>query len=1001
MSYSPGGRLPSTTATARASSPRTDDYHTASSFDPEHEALNSTFQFNHTHSQQLPIPQQYSRMSDAGSQQDTQGSADMSIELGRGGKRTTRDEDISEDPVFTFGMSDGQYEIRGTPQLKPRNASARKSDASLRRHAAVRSASHVAKPNDSVKRSTSMSGARQSSLADAIKTKPPRLPSYNDDLVTGNPTIPSRNTRFTRAKPIAGNNGARVLSGSTLEGSNADAKERPTSSHNNATVQSTGSFYVPDMDGVSQLIGMTPSMPRSTKRSSRFTPSATFRMPSRSNVPEHYPVGGVPLDDDAKRVYAGLQDALARIADLELEREQQEQAALNYESLITELRTQLEVEERTHRPDSGLGSEEEGAKAKWRRERAQLQTQVRSLQEQLQKSEQQVGSHAATVLRVTQERQEILSQAEEHLYSLEETKVENNAIREAYARLQDENEDLKEEIAGLQQEKDVFRAQTAGPKRASKPPTVRAPSLDDVTLDISKRTKTTSSRPSRATRQEDQTTGQAAKTKTKTGDFAIQFDTQAQESIMQAVQREMQRMRDLSVSKDIEVPQRDQTQTWRDGLARSQSHSQKPGRRSSSKANGKRAASAPTESSASEAESESDAEMTGRTRQTLHDMSLPAHARTRSLKEDSRNFTDLSKGSYSTHDLRQALEQLRRPNGLERHASAPAIVEKEPTLTQQPTQTATRRKSSLRDATAELTGRFSMHGETANPKVPKSVRVQSPHTTEDTIQPPPDQQETVNIDVSTLSTTSRRRRLSQISNTEGETSAWILPDITVRYPATTPPNTTVEPHKPATCTICSSANGTHVNVPLPIPVSTRDLGEDATLRPAMAPHLSLAHVLKQLEDEVAHLKLQLAAKNAELSAHDPALGRRRRVALNEQVGKLLAEIEKRSEMIYRLYDVVEAQKSELPAASAIKAGSAAPAGLKTRSYQPHVSHDLEAEIEETLQSIGMDPAEVSGRLGRSAPAGEDLPEGLRDDFFAGGGEESEELPWEGIESEGE
>ena len=324
------------------------EYHTASSFDPQNEALNSTVALN----------------------DDTAGSADMSIEVGRGAKRTAREDVLSEDGIFTFG-SDQQYEMTGTPPLRTRDANVRnKSDGTLRRDATVRKASEVAKANESARRTTSLGGKRQISLADALKTNA-------DHTIdgTGTLTIPSRNTRFTRFQNPATNNGARVLSGSTLEGSNPEPKEpsRFRSAQKNTTVHSTGSFLIPDIDGMTQLIGGTPAMPRSAKKSSRFTPSANYRMPSRSTGPSHLPLDGVPVPDDAKQVYAGLQQALERIAQLEIERADSLQAADDYEALITELRAQLDVEQRMQRPDSGLGSEEEGAKDKWRRERAQLQ----------------------------------------------------------------------------------------------------------------------------------------------------------------------------------------------------------------------------------------------------------------------------------------------------------------------------------------------------------------------------------------------------------------------------------------------------------------------------------------------------------------------------------------------------------------------------------------------------------------------------------------------------
>jgi hypothetical protein len=100
-----------------ANSPRfSSEYHTASSFDPQNEALNSTFNLD-----------------------NTEGSADMSIEVGRGAKRTAKEDALSEDGVFTFG-SDQQYEMTGTPPLRTRDANVRKSDGTLRRDATVRPA---------------------------------------------------------------------------------------------------------------------------------------------------------------------------------------------------------------------------------------------------------------------------------------------------------------------------------------------------------------------------------------------------------------------------------------------------------------------------------------------------------------------------------------------------------------------------------------------------------------------------------------------------------------------------------------------------------------------------------------------------------------------------------------------------------------------------------------------------------------------------------------------
>lgn len=945
------------------------EYHTASSegFDPQHEALNSTVAFN----------------------EETQGSADMSIEVGRGVRRTAREDVLSEDGIFTFG-SDQQYEMAGTPPMKPRDASIRKSDDTLRRDATVRKASEAAKANASVRRAASL-GGKKASLADALKANT----NYNlDDTMQENVTIPPRNTRFTRFQNPAANNGARILSGSTLEGSNQESKDpsRFRAVQKNNTAHSTGSFLIPDIDGMTQLIGGTPAMPRSAKKSSRFTPSATYKMPSRSNAHSYLPLDGVPVPEDAKQVYDGLQRALDKIAELELERADSHQVAEDYEALITELRAQLDIEQRMRRPDSGLGSEEEGAKDKWRRERAQLQNQIKSLQDRLTQSERQNTSSDSAVRRVTQERAEIVSQAEDAIYNLEEVKAENEAFRESYTSLYEENEDLKEELAILREENEGMRAMLSKAKKSDKSQPSLAKEMEDLTLTIqekkSKR-RQHSRKLEKAQRDETETTRQPEATQTVNFTFN-QLDEKARDNIAQIVQREMQRIQETAKAKaQAAVRNRASADITNTDRPRSQlRNAVKPthDRRSVSNSN-KRAVSAPMDSSASELESESEAELTARTRGTLRDMTLPS-GKQRRQQEDTADLTNVSKASLSAIDLRKTLEEERRARRAGRHSSAPVEAAREPTLTQNVTKPKFTRKSSLRDITSGLqldaTGRFSVRGETDAQKASKTVRVQSPHTSDITFNHTQQAAGAEDGDISTMSNLSRRRRSAKIADDyeEGETSAFIIPDITIHnaLPATSGTKTiALADHKANECTICAEANGKHIDIPLPIPVSTRDLGEDATLRPAWAPHVSLAHVLKQLQDEVAHLKIQLAKKEAEYNAHDPALGRRRRISVHAEVLKIAAEVERRSDMVYRLYDVVEGQKSNFDAAEEQKGAAAAMQDAK-----------IDHEIEETLQSIGMDPAEVAGRIGRSAP---EIPEGLQEEFS---GEESEELPWEGL-----
>lgn len=227
-------------------------------------------------------------------------------------------------------------------------------------------------------------------------------------------------------------------------------------------------------------------------------------------------------------------------------------------------------------------------------------------------------------------------------------------------------------------------------------------------------------------------------------------------------------------------------------------------------------------------------------------------------------------------------------------------------------------------------------------------------------------------------------------NLEDITSAFILPDITLHHadlaaqnPSRLPEATQraldgIAQHDGKNCMICqhSAPNEelcTHetVKIPKPVPVSERMpkptiYNEDPTFRPSQSPAVALATVLKGLEDELSHLKMQLAAYQGAYNKLDASLGKRQRKSLTEKIEKLLKDIDMKSDQIYALYDVLEGQK---------------------QSGQEMT----EREMEMTLESIGIDLAahavDVTGTTDKSSRhAGQfDL-------------DEDDELPWEGIES---
>ena len=254
-------------------------------------------------------------------------------------------------------------------------------------------------------------------------------------------------------------------------------------------------------------------------------------------------------------------------------------------------------------------------------------------------------------------------------------------------------------------------------------------------------------------------------------------------------------------------------------------------------------------------------------------------------------------------------------------------------------------------------------------------------------------------DSSMLSTRSPRRA----QDTENMTSAFIVPDITIRNPEINKyllPKLTEENHKIVdelakhsehNCTVCTRKPDFHeqqghgatvkgqIKITKPIPVSERKVEAteegDPTIRPSQSPSLALAAVLKEFEDELTHLKIELAHYQTLYNGHDPALSKRKRKSLQQQMDVIVRTIDVKADQIYSLYDVLEGQKEDGRELS-------------------------EEEVEITLQSIRLKAPELHLRGGGDADEGEGLRkpverqpwdlESERDD--------TDGLPWEGIGS---
>lgn len=130
-------------------------------------------------------------------------------------------------------------------------------------------------------------------------------------------------------------------------------------------------------------------------------------------------------------------------------------------------------------------------------------------------------------------------------------------------------------------------------------------------------------------------------------------------------------------------------------------------------------------------------------------------------------------------------------------------------------------------------------------------------------------------------------------------------------------------HNCKNCTVCSrisshrgilssselASGKKRVTVPRPVPVTDRDLPEDHTMRPARSPGHALAMVIKGLQDEVAHLQLELTRLQAAYNSTDGAVGRRERLSISASINDHLKRLDAKKDQIYSLHDVLEGQKA--------------------------------------------------------------------------------------------
>jgi hypothetical protein len=919
---------------------------TMSSFQPEFEStqqfdtatqLPSTAQrFNHyqpqaqTHHTDVDSFADFTQKSPSPSPSPSR-EASMSIEAGRGKKSSPKPLDLSDLPL----PSDSLYDMHSTPPRSTR-PTPRKTE-SLRKEASLRRAhSSDKRANASQRRSLSDMHHKVHRESDS---------SFVGDTRPSTHINQPRNTRFTSAQLPSSYSHDQGLQSATTP-------QRPLS---NATAtwsanQTQASFMLPDLPNITELVSGvrkdgTPVFSRSATSRSRFT-SASY---NNNNTITHANINSIAVPDEEKAIFASLQLLKDKVATLESEKSEALKRLQEYESEVTQLKSYLDVEQKMRRPDSALGEDDDNsAKERWRVERATLKSTVKALQGRLDRGERKLSVNDIAVKRLIQERDDLVTQLGVAYYNSEEFKSENMQLRAS-------NEHLEADVEALQAENARLRAR-----------------LGQIKAHFNEETQQwtfkTQSREAIAqpTRPQDQTLAQMSQHSTKKQSSNSRLGQDTKHNILDSIENEIKRSRSTATSANVRSHSRSKS-THRQTISKPQRYAYV-----------------------------NDADST-----TNLDLSRPNHNHTVEDDEDSRDITYLSLlDPKELAKLRKTLEEERRalrtasvapaqkgsapaapavPAQKRSAPAAPAVpaapAQKNATLTNV---TAAPRKSSLKDMTSHETGQFTIRSQVEeHTGLLKNVRIQSPHTSDAISYSEPKEC----TEASFMSTTSRRQRGKSF---EEMTSAFILPDITLhtgRGAAATTSTADAVSHDAQDCTFCPAeeSRDKDITIPMPVPVSDRDIDDtNATIRPSQPPPVALATVLKQLEDEVKHLKLQLATYERLYNQHDPALGRRKRRAVKDKIDVLIGEIERRSDQVYALYDVLEGQKME-------------------EQNNDEEEQEMDGEqVEETLQSLGIDMDELAQRAREAKQMQQHHPLGLNG-LLADDSED--EIPWGGFSDE--
>lgn len=995
-----------------------------SDFDPEHEALASTKELGHgsprlpsmhtnarkrheyeeeepdyafntsTFEQYLP---DFSPVGTSEEEEEADNDDSISIEAGRGPTKPPRRLDDSRNSYMSIENSVRSsspavrldYPTSNTPQKSAlRNPARRAVSDSLRKDAQIRRASLAHKEN--VDPHTAKSNRKERRTLSDMHAKV--RDTYEGSLIEDErPPVMANSTRPTRfGNPNLSHQIADAVEKASQEAYARELRRGKSSNSSRNMANNAGdtatqqSFLLPDLPNLSELVSGvyedgTPVYARQNRaRTTRFV-SPPHDATDVSLTREHMPLDAVPIPEDEKALFVSLRLLQDKVAELERSKSDAERRMDDMKRENEALRANKRSKDKHGRSRPYESDEDDYRRDQLANENqskhfyighrdteltlyAELDAANLALQNKLDIIERKAQIQESTLKRLNRERDMAVSQLGVAYLESQDLKSENESLRQ-------ENADLKSQISKILSAGSRAREDTVESEQSS---------MTDASDEDSQIDTQHSKHTSRSTRE---VTGKSSRSKSRRQeDSRAKISTQVDKEISRL---EKERAEEALFS--IDVPQTREKSKSRSGKSKSRSESSDVSTRKQSNTGKQRVKRVVVEEVEETEPVESSGEVTGNTKKsnaTEQDLTL-------------LSFVDVSCLSCYCHithpyllefqereiaQLRKTLEEERLARKRRQSSTSKEQTANETgnTTRQSLAKSTIPRKSSLKESKGLPSRPASAMGDlTANSKASMtegesnlSVPVERPRRHSD--------------NSGAAASQRRRRRMA-----EEMTSAFILPDITFNPAHLVENNLSKLPepaqraldsatkHNGKNCTVCKQsipgASCEHtaeaVKIPKPVPVSERMpepsvYNEEPTMRPAQSPELALATVLKALEDELAHLKMQLVAYQGSYNKLDASLSKRQRKSVGEKIEKLLKDIDMKADQIYALYDVLEGQKQN---------------GREM----------TEQEMEVTLQSIGIDTA------GRTADVTATTDKSSRKEPDS---EDDDELPWEGFES---